>query len=242
MATRTGVLSDVHGNLEALQEVLREGGRLGIDRWLSLGDIVGYGADPEACLTLILEHVDWSLLGNHDAAVAGVQGHEYFNRYARQAVAWTREQLSDSSLKVLSDLPLTYQETSRLYAHAEPSAPGDWHYVDDARDAKLALATVDSAQVFVGHSHVGFVFAQGSDRLVASREGRIAVDSGRYLINVGSVGQPRDGDPRACFAVCDDEQGTIELIRISYDLRTAQDKIRGAGLPEFLADRLTTGS
>jgi diadenosine tetraphosphatase ApaH/serine/threonine PP2A family protein phosphatase len=242
--TRTAVFSDIHGNLEALSAVCQAGARLGVDGWLCLGDVVGYGADPGACLDGARSLTEVVLQGNHDAAVAGVQSVEYFNRNARRAVEWTRGCLSDAQRTELTGWALTHVEGDAFYVHAEPSDPAAWHYVNDVADAAAALAASGSRLIFVGHSHRGFVCAARDGRVVEAAEGsgslELAADT-RYLVNVGSVGQPRDGDPRACFAIHDDEAGTVELVRTAYDVARAQGKILDAGLPRFLAERLSEG-
>lgn len=243
--TRTAIFSDVHGNLEALQAVRDTGARLGIDAWLCLGDVVGYGADPSQCLSLTWSMTDVVLQGNHDAAVAGVQSLEYFNRYARRAVTWTTAALSAGERDALGALALTRADDGAFYVHAEPSDPGAWHYIHDEHEAAKALAAVDDRLVYVGHSHLAFVCADRSDGVaVAARlSGCVELEADtRYLVNVGSVGQPRDGDPRACFALHDDETDTVELVRTDYDRALAQEKILAAGLPRFLAERLGLGT
>ena len=240
---RTAVLSDVHSNLEALEAVRQAGVDHGVDRWICLGDVVGYGADPEACLSIIGELTQVCLLGNHDAAVAGVQSVEYFTTHARRAVLWTQRRLSAEIRAGLGDLGLTHAESEAFYVHAEPADPKAWHYVYDAHDAAAALEAVNERLVFVGHSHVAFVCAAAHEvRTVVQSEGQLVLASdARYLVNVGSVGQPRDGDPRASFAIRDSELDAIELVRVAYDVTTARQKIRAAGLPHFLADRLGQG-
>ena len=243
--TRTAIFSDVHGNLEALQAVQRAGVTRGVDAWLCLGDVVGYGADPSACLALTRSLADVILLGNHDAAVAGVQGVEYFNACARRAVDWTRRTFSAPELAFLAGLAVTHIDGEGSYVHADPAVPDAWHYVSDLADVGRALDATQTRLVYVGHTHVGFLCAAGGEgvALVAEGSGRVELMSDcRYLINVGSVGQPRDGDPRACFVLRDDETDTVELVRTDYDVAAAQAGILAAGLPPFLAERLGDGS
>ena len=240
---RTAIFSDVHGNLEALEAVHEAGTGLGVDRWICLGDVVGYGADPEACLEIVEDLTTVTLQGNHDAAVAGVLSDEYFNRDARQAVQWTRERLSAGRRKKLCDLALIHAGGEASRVHAEPCDPQAWRYVCDAVDATAALDVVAQRLLYVGHSHLAFICATAPSVYTAVRlEGhlKLAADA-RYLVNVGSVGQPRDGDPRACFALRDDEADSIELVRVPYDATPARQKIVDAGLPRFLADRLGQG-
>ncbi len=240
---RTAVLSDVHGNLEALEAVRNAGVDRGVERWLCLGDTIGYGADPVACLAIVDEMTDVSLLGNHEAAVAGEQPDDYFTPHARRSVEWTRQQLSAGQRAGLGQLHLTHAEADAFFVHAEPGDPRAWHYVHDAKDAAAALKTVQTRLVFVGHSHLAFICCatEGVHEFVHT-EGLLSLAAtGRYLVNVGSVGQPRDGDPRACFAIRDSELDSIELVRVAYDVTAARQKILAVGLPRFLADRLSQG-
>ena len=249
---RLAVLSDIHANREALDAVIDTGRAHGVDAWLCLGDIVGYGADPQACLHRVQELTDAVILGNHDAAAVGLQDLAYFNPYARRAAEWTAEQLDDAERQYLADLPLVLERDEALFVHAEPRRAAEWGYVLDLADAQTALMAIAQRFCFVGHSHTPFLCAvpemgasrsdaaprAGEVELVAA--GPIRPDS-RYLANVGSVGQPRDGDPRACFALWDQTADTLELMRCPYDIATAQNKIIAAGLPPFLAERLAQG-
>ena len=241
---RTAVFSDIHANLEALEAVRGAAEERAVHRWVCLGDVVGYGADPAACLRTVRSLTDQVLQGNHDAAVAGQQGLEYFNGYAREAVLWTREHLDVEDCQFLAELPFTCERDQAFYVHAEPADPGAWGYVDSSADAAAAMAAVDSRFCFVGHSHRAFAFGAYGTRLelVAEGAGRFESREGyRYLVNVGSVGQPRDQDARSCFAIFDDEAGSIELVWTDYDISRAQEKILRAGLPPFLAARLQSG-
>ena len=241
---RTAVFSDIHANLEALEAVRRAAEERAVQKWVCLGDVVGYGADPAACLTAVRSLTHQILQGNHDAAVAGLQHLEYFNDYAREAVLWTREHLGEEDRQFLAGLPLICACDQAFFVHAEPVDPGAWGYVESSTDAAAAMAAVDRTFCFVGHSHRALAYATcgAGVKLVAEGEGRFELRAGcRYLVNVGSVGQPRDRDARSCFAIYDDEAGSIELVRTGYDISRAQEKILGAGLPPFLAARLRSG-
>jgi diadenosine tetraphosphatase ApaH/serine/threonine PP2A family protein phosphatase len=241
---RTAILSDIHANLEALQAVCGVAGQHCIDRWICLGDIVGYGADPKACLEQVRRLTDQTLLGNHDAAAVGLVDLDYFNQHARQAAIWTADQLAPSERDYLAALPLTRSFGDALFVHAEPRCPGHWKYVWSRADAMDALNATDARFCFVGHSHHPFACIQ--DRNQVEMAGipaeAIAIEKDRrYLINVGSVGQPRDGDSRSCFLIWDDESQTLEFVRVAYDIGAAQRKILAAGLPPALALRLGSG-
>lgn len=241
---RLGLLSDVHANLEALQAVLISGHQRGVEQWVCLGDVVGYGADPLACIQLVRERCRIVLMGNHDAAVSGLMDARSFNAVARTAVQWTAEQLSAAERYYLASLPLEHTDGIVHCVHAEPHRPAAWGYVADVHTAGEALDHTSALLCFVGHSHRAFVCARHGDRtdLCTARSGTVELDgAARYLANVGSVGQPRDGQWRSCYGIWDQEQRALELVRCPYDIESTQQKIRAAGLPNFLADRLAQG-
>ncbi|MGY8823888.1 MAG: metallophosphoesterase family protein [Candidatus Latescibacterota bacterium] len=224
---RLGLLSDIHANLEALEATLEEGAQIGIEAWVCLGDTVGYGADPSACLEKVKNNCAVVLLGNHDAAAIGLIDFSFFNPTARRAAEWTAEQLSATERHYLASLPMVHISDAAHFVHAEPSRPQAWGYITNIWDASEALAATTADHCFVGHSHTAFIcgLSDGIPRLCTSQIGRVTQREGRrYLTNVGSVGQPRDGDWRACFAVWDQEQGALELVRCSYDLERTQKK------------------
>jgi len=241
---RIGLLSDVHANLEALQAVLKSGHQRGVAQWICLGDLVGYGADPLACIQLVREHCQTVLMGNHDAAVAGLMDTRAFNAVARTAVQWTVEQLSAAERYYLASLPLERSDGIVHCVHAEPHRPAAWGYVADVRAASAALDHTSASLCFVGHSHRAFICARHGDRMdqCTVRSGAVQLSgSARYLANVGSVGQPRDGEWQSCYGIWDQEQHVLELVRCPYDIESTQQKIRAVGLPNFLADRLAQG-
>lgn len=238
---RLAIFSDIHGNLEALQRVLEKIADLQIDRVICLGDVVGYGADPNACVDVIQDVADVVLAGNHDWASVGLMSTEFFNPIPLVAIQWTEETLGQAQANFLRSCPLTCDEGQVRYVHASPFEPERWHYLSDLEDGRGALHKTHHRLCFVGHSHRAFICSiSGRDEVVV--EGGLSLDdSERYLVNVGSVGQPRDGDPRAAFAVWDQESGNLRLHRVSYDVLAAQEKIKAARLPHFLADRLVLG-
>lgn len=242
---RTAVISDIHGNLEALEAVYDQGQRQAVEEWVCLGDVVGYGADPDRCLARVRDRCRATVLGNHDAAVAGRLDPSYFNRYALRAAEWTAERLNDAERAYLAGLPLVRRDRGALYVHAEPSDPESWGYVHSAAQVRAALAAAAARLCFIGHTHQPFVCTASDNgiRLFETDEGPVsmAADDRPYLVNVGSVGQPRDGDPRACFLIWDDSDDTLQMVRVAYDIAAAQRKIIDAGLPSFLAERLDQG-
>lgn len=232
---RIAVISDIHSNLEALQAVLHRIDQIGVDTIYCLGDIVGYNADPAACLETVRKRCDRVVLGNHDAAVAREMNVDVLPADGQAAVYHNRERLSDAQLTYLADLPTRLTVDSMTLVHATPDAPFEWRRLTTYPAAQRQFDHFETAVCFVGHTHVPAVM---SDRL-----GVFTVRQGhRYLINVGSVGQPRDHNPKASFGVFDTDAFTYENIRLSYDVERAQQKIKAAtDLPNRLAERLAQG-
>ena len=219
------ILSDIHGNLHALNTVLEDIQHRHPDRIICLGDLVGYGAYPGEVIDRCREICHVILAGNHDHAAVGLTDISVFNPYAHQAALWTRQQLTHDHLQFLRERPYTHLERRLLFSHASPTHPEQWFYVFSDGDADQAMAGTTCGTAFIGHTHV-------------PRDHRTS--HGR-LINVGSVGQPRDGDPMAAYTLYDDETGERKLVRLEYDITAAEQAIRDAGLPSFLADRLAVG-
>ncbi len=219
------IISDIHGNLHALEAVLENIKMDNADRVICLGDLVGYGAYPNEVISLTREISDVILAGNHDHAAVGLTDITIFNQYAFNAAVWTRDKLSDDNTRFLKQIPFTHSESDLIFAHATPIYPEKWLYVFSNTDAADVMEQTEYGTAFIGHSHVPFDYR--------TRYGR--------LINVGSVGQPRDGDPRAAYCLYDSDSGEARLYRVEYDKVAAGDAIRDAGLPEFLADRLSMG-
>lgn len=237
------IISDVHANLEALQAVREEIRRLAPDRILNLGDIVGYGASPAECIDICKQFTHVTVAGNHDFGVSGLTDIRYFNSYARHAVLWTARALSQQDVDYLADLPLAHVEDGSFrIVHATPSDPGRWDYIFDRGQASAEFASFGEAICFIGHSHQAGFFEMDRSGAVTRDGNHIVVTAGkRYLINVGSVGQPRDGDPRAALCVYDSDRGEVEIRRVLYDIDGAKRKILDAGLPPILAHRLSLG-
>jgi diadenosine tetraphosphatase ApaH/serine/threonine PP2A family protein phosphatase len=240
---RYAILSDIHANLEALQAVLADATSQA-DALLCLGDVVGYGADPGPCLELVGARAEAIVGGNHERAVAGLLDLAWFNRYARAAAEWTQERLDTDHRAYLAALPLTAETNGATLVHASPSRPEEWDYLLTAQDGYDAFPAFATRLCFVGHSHRPAVWSLGSSgRDFDGRPTTVVLEAGRrYIVNVGSVGQPRDRDPRAAYAVWDPEARRVTIRRVAYDLAGARRKIVAAGLPRFLADRLTIGS
>jgi diadenosine tetraphosphatase ApaH/serine/threonine PP2A family protein phosphatase len=238
---RVGIVSDIHGNLEALQAVLSKC-KGEVDEIFCLGDVVGYGANPCECLDTIREHSPFICAGNHDWAAGGRIGVDGFNSYAADAIEWTRQQLSSEQTSFLHDLPLTERREDVLFVHGSPYDPKAFHYIFGASEASVAIGETDARLTFVGHSHRAFVYQDGVGEAVLGEGHLTLAREDRVLVNVGSVGQPRDRDPRAAFCVWDMGQDELQLVRVPYDVSQAQQKILDNRLPDFLAHRLESGS
>ena len=239
---RYAVLSDIHGNLESLRAVLADAaGRA--DAVLCLGDTVGYGADPGPCVELMAERATACVAGNHEHGVVGRLDLRWFNENARAAVEWTGERLTDDCRRYLGALPLVSEVGDAILVHASPARPEEWDYLVTAEDGFAAFGAFTTRLCFVGHSHVPGVWSMGSSGPAHERGAvRVELEHGRrYLVNVGSVGQPRDRDARAAYAIWDVEERCVTIRRVPYDIERARRKILDAALPFFLADRLRAG-
>jgi diadenosine tetraphosphatase ApaH/serine/threonine PP2A family protein phosphatase len=213
---------------------------------LCLGDAVGYGAEPRACVEAISDRAVAFVAGNHEHGALGLMDLGWFNPVARAAALWTRDALAADHSRYLGTLPLRAVVDEVTLVHASPRDPDEWDYLISAEDGFDVFGDFDTRLCFVGHSHRPGVWSLGSTgpaHDTAPRAGRpMSLDAGRrYIVNVGSVGQPRDRDPRAAYAVWDQDQRTVTIRRVGYDVRTAARKIIAAGLPRALADRLADG-
>jgi diadenosine tetraphosphatase ApaH/serine/threonine PP2A family protein phosphatase len=240
---RYALLSDIHGNLEALEAVLAHAASRA-DAVLCLGDIVGYGADPGPCIERVAERAEAVVAGNHEHGVAGLLPLDWFNDRARTAARWTQRRLDRDHLGWLATRPLVAEVDDATLVHASPAHPADWDYVISAEDGYDAFASFTTRMCFIGHSHRPGAWSMGSSgRDWAPGVGAVDLEAGRrYLVNVGSVGQPRDGDPRASYAVWDVDTRRVTIERVPYDVAAARRKILEAGLPRILAERLSIGA
>ncbi len=234
------ILSDIHANLAALEVALSYIKQRNIPLIYSLGDIVDYGPRPNECVEIVKTNCTVSLMGNHDHAVVGGTDIRYFNVYAQQSVLWTRQHLLKAHVSYLSTLPFTHEEDDILYVHSTPLHPEEWDYILSEADANYYFKYTAFRIIFIGHSHYPVVFSAQSGMQPAQSQ-KLNLQEDRYIINVGSVGQPRDGDPRLCFVIFHPEQAEIEYIRLDYDIDKTAAEIREAGLPEYLANRLYRG-
>ena len=239
---RYGILGDVHGNLEALEVALEALASERVDRYLQMGDIVGYGADPNECIQILKDLDAVVVAGNHDEAVLGRLDAECFNEAAHAAVEWTRSNLRPSGRRFLESLPLVaIVDDEVTMVHSSPDEPDLFDYVLCHHDAARALECFDTRVCFIGHSHVPAAFILNSGVEAVDAEELTLEEDQSALINVGAVGQPRDENPACAFAVYDSETTSYQLFRRPYDIDAAANKILDAGLPRLLAERLYLG-
>ncbi|MBI4823322.1 MAG: metallophosphoesterase family protein [Nitrospirae bacterium] len=238
------VISDVHANLEALSAVLSDIKKRGLKKVLFLGDAVGYGPNPNECTELLKETSEVLLAGNHDWAVLGLTDIEYFNEHARDAILWTESVISEKSRKILSQLHITKNLSVEdiFLVHSTPKSPEEWHYLLTSWDAEVNFHYFKERICLLGHSHLPFIIEKlpSGEMIVHKEKTEIKKQESRYIINVGSVGQPRDHNPKACYAVIDNAH--VELLRVQYDIEKTQKKMSKVGLPEPLVERLPRGT
>ena len=235
------VFSDIHGNAQALEKVIEEIAEIRPDFVVSLGDVVGYGANPSDCVDLVDEHCDIRVCGNHDFVAAGLAESENFNVTARISIEWTKSSLSARQKELLAAYDTVRRHGECMFAHSSPIAPLDWEYIYTTGQAERIFRETDARFIFIGHTHVpGIISHDPVSGCTVENSSRIEAEPGRrYLINAGSIGQPRDGVSAASFAIIDVQRSRISMRRIPYDVTEAQERIRAEGLPESLASRLT---
>jgi predicted phosphodiesterase len=231
---KVAFISDIHSNLPALEAVLRAIERYSVDAIYCLGDIVGYGAQPGSCIDLVRQHCTASVLGNHDEAVAKNVGIEFLPKSGQAAARHNQRHISDTQRAYLSDLPYTIILDNCTLVHATPLEPEAWVHIESFQSLHAQFAHFETDFCFLGHTHMPGV--------MANKLGVFRVRPGcRYIINVGSVGQPRDQNPRAAFVLFDTVEIVHELVRVPYDIEAAANAIREAGLPKNLYGRLRRG-
>jgi predicted phosphodiesterase len=239
---RYAVISDIHSNFEALRAVIDALAKENIDKYLCLGDVVGYGADPIACMNLLKTLKPEILIaGNHDWGVLGQTDIEYFNDAAKAAIEWTKGLIKKDEAEYLRSFKLIYEGVKFVLVHGSINSPDEFNYILNDYDAYRTVKLMKVPLCFVGHSHVaGIFYSDERVRYLTAMDVKISPEK-KYIVNVGSVGQPRDGDPRASYAIYDETEGSIEIKRVEYDIKTCQKKIIAAGLPNILAIRLSQG-
>jgi len=242
---RIAFVSDIHANRFAFDAVFKDMETQGVDQVVCLGDIVGYGPDPNGCVDYVRERSQATVLGNHDQAALGQMSTEYFNEYARTATQWTADALTPESREFLMGLPMSVEFRGLRLVHSSPLNPEEWTYVLTLDEAERQFDAFAERLCFIGHSHLPIVLELSDHEVSALRfppNEPIALEpDNRYIVNVGSVGQPRDRDPRSAYAWYDSESGQVSLRRVEYSIPDVQQLILDAGLPSFLASRLAHG-
>lgn len=239
-----GIYSDIHGNLEALDRVLESMNRLGVERKVCLGDIVGYGPFPNECAEKVAKESDIVILGNHDSVAVGNESSEDWNNYnAQKAIEWTAKTLSSSNAEWLKGLPFMVSEGPLCFVHASPWEPAQWRYVSSLDDAVDAFSFFTEKMCFIGHTHWPIIVIMEGEQSFRVSETLFHTlrPNQRLLVNDGSVGQPRDRNPLASWCLCDTEKMTIEIVRVAYDISKTQAAMRKLGLADFLINRLSEG-
>jgi len=231
---RLAIISDIHSNLQALEKTLEVIRERKVDEIVCLGDIVGYGANPNECVRLVQDHCTTVLLGNHDLAALEPSVAEQFTANARIAALWTSEHLQPEHKDFLGTLPYVAARQDVFLVHSSPYEPEEWHYIFSTAEARSMFDHFSEQICFVGHSHVPGVYAERSG------DGHITRNE-RFIVNVGSVGQPRDGNPRLSFGILDTDRWEYDNVRMSYDIDAASNEILKAGLPRLLGERLYVG-
>ncbi len=241
---RCAVLADIHSNLEALSTVFRDiEMKGGVDEVWCLGDIVGYGPEPAECVKLLRKHNPVCVAGNHDLGAIGKLELSLFNPVAAQACVWTAEKLSPEDLQYLEELPQTVEKGDFLLVHGSPASP-ILEYVASNGIAEKNFSHFEGLYCLVGHTHVPLAYKQEGNKVASiplSSGIGLVLKKSRIIINPGAVGQPRDGDPRASYAIYDSEGGIFRVYRVEYNVRATQDKMMEAGLPVPLVTRLEVG-
>ncbi len=239
---RYAIISDVHSNFEALRTVIGDIENRNIEKIIFLGDAVGYGPDPDEVVRLLKERCLFLLAGNHDWAVIDYTPVEYFNDAARVTIEWTREHISEETFEALKEFQIVkvLRDDGIFCVHSTPKEPDAWNYLITIEDAEINFHYFEEQFCFVGHSHRPFIIERlPTGELLTFKDHAQINSTSRYIVNVGSVGQPRDGDPRAAYAVVSED--SLEIIRVEYDVKLTQEKMTKERLPEMLIERLARG-
>lgn len=242
---RFAFISDIHANLEALEAVFEDIQDQHVDEVICLGDIVGYGANPNECCDLVNERCPVTLLGNHDAAAVDQLSTQHFNIHAKIAIEWTTQNLKTESERFLRTLPYKATKPQMTLVHATPYEPNMWYYITSLEEAAFNYQFFDTQLCLVGHTHIPIIIVLDKDKeLYVHQDSVIHLDDvkeSRLLINVGSVGQPRDRNPKSCYGIFDSDAGEFSYRRVSYNIEKTQAKMKKIKMPEFLISRLADG-
>lgn len=236
---RLAIFSDIHSNLEALETAVYHAETQAVEATVVLGDTVGYGANPNECFEWVMHHAVVNLMGNHEKAVIDRTIRQSFNPYAHEAIVWTEEKMDEIFKKKIDGLPYMKIDKEVTFTHGSPDRPEEYRYLLSFEDAAPSFGYFEHRVCFVGHTHVPSCFCQNARTAARLLPGRTQLlPDERYILNPGSIGQPRDRDPRLAYGIFDTAKQTFEIFRLPYDNIKAANKIRKAGLPRYLADRL----
>ncbi|MCM8792084.1 MAG: metallophosphatase family protein [Candidatus Omnitrophica bacterium] len=240
---RYGIFSDVHSNLEALEAVIKAYKKENIDEYFCGGDVVGYAANPSECIKLVREISSFTVAGNHDWATVDLFPVDYFNTEAKEAILWTRDITTEDDKHYLKSLITTYKNNDFTLVHGSPDKPEEFFYITDIKTAENSFKFFEGNICFIGHLHVSGIFVMDKQKHVRYHNStHIQLEAeNKYIVNVGSVGQPRDGNLFACYCIFDSEKKEVWIKRVDYDIKSTYNKIIKAGLPSFLAYRLLLG-
>ena len=238
---KVGIISDIHSNLHALEAVEKKLREYNVEEVWCLGDVVGYGAFPNECVDWVKKNCKYVILGNHEFAVLGITSTQDMNPYARKAIEWTKDTLKKECMEFLEGCPVQEITQYCQLVHDTPVLPGSGEYILTEEDAYFAMLKQMRPVCFFGHTHVPKVYKFSASTANEIRMNPLSISGERLLINPGSVGQPRDRDPRASFGVLDLDDEVYEQVRVEYDFKKAARAILDAGLPEFLAARIVVG-
>ncbi|MCJ7507762.1 MAG: metallophosphatase family protein [candidate division Zixibacteria bacterium] len=240
---RYGFFSDVHANEEALRAAIKDFESEKLDKLFFLGDAVGYGPSPNECVSLIDEITDIKIMGNHDYAALGLIETDLFNHFAQESIEWTMAQLNDRSREIMSGFVLDYRFRLFHLVHSTPREPQNWHYLLDLDEAEDNFPYFSKQVCLIGHSHRPAIIKKYQDRhcFLTEEEETVSEIGFKYIINIGSIGQPRDGTSKACYLIYDTKDKLARLRRVEYDVKETQAKMRKMKLPQYLIDRLSMG-
>lgn len=240
---RLALISDIHANLAAFEAVLADIDKQKVKKIHSLGDVIGYGPEPVECLELVEERCSIKLMGNHEYVVMGLESLSQMNETARKSAEWTISQLGGRGISILADYDMLQTVDHLTLVHASPLDPEHWHYILTLEEAKLAFNSLKTQICLHGHTHLPMVFTLEPDGTIRQKSGMDfePKKNNKYLVNVGSVGQPRDSDPRASYAIFDTDSGKVSFRRVEYDVQSTQNKMMSAEMPRMLIDRLAVG-
>jgi predicted phosphodiesterase len=241
---RFAFISDIHANLEALEAVLTDINKKGADEIICLGDVVGYGANPNECTETVAKCCKSVLLGNHDAVATDLLTTQHFNVHAKIAIEWTTQALTSENRSFLAALPISKTTDLLTMAHSTPYEPGMWYYITSLEEAAFNFQFFGTKICLVGHTHIPMIIVLDGEEIYVHPEKQVSYterEDRRLLINIGSVGQPRDRNPDSSYGILDTEEKVFALHRIPYDISKAQAKMKKIKMPDFLVNRLAEG-